>query len=612
MALPTTPRREKNAHAALWWFLPGIAAGLLIGTALERARAGRQQPRMAETAPETVLARPRVPTAAPPFRLAGEAPRPRLDRLAAGGGNLRAALATIEELETGEFEPALRTLEQWKGRDRDVLLRALSKRWAEVDLDEASQFMKKARNLDFGRMLLDDLAPKLVQRDPPGALEFLKGFSNPLFQVLTAHAILGELAKVDPDRATQFLSANPHYSRYEDIYRGVARAYAGVAPLAAVEWAGSLQNRKLRKEAERYAWSAWAESDPAGAAAAFRERKTSLGEQDLAAALSAAWSLRDPEATRNWIEALREPRAQDQAWSRFRINVDDFGSGRALELIQSVASERAQATLALSVSSQLAEKDLPQALKWTEQLPPGAARQQALLSLMDRWAPNDPAAAVAYAAAETEGQGRADLLRRTVGIWSLVDSSAALAWIKDRPPGEERSAVAADALRSIKEFDPQRSLAWLDLIDNPGMRNHAAAEVVQEMAKGDGAAAAQFAARLPPEAQPEAFHSVVRGWAFDNPDSAGGWINTLPTGHARDSAIEAYVSVVDGMDAGLATRWAMAIEEPALRNQTVSGAFKRWVLEKPDAAAAWLQNEPQVAALKIPGLLELQQRAQTR
>ena len=47
-------------------------------------------------------------------------------------------------------------------------------------------------------------------------------------------------------------------------------------------------------------------------------------------------------------------------------------------------------------------------------------------------------------------------------------------------------------------------------------------------------------------------------------------------------------STVDGYDAGLATRWANAIEEPRARQDSVGSAFNRWLESDPAKAHAWL------------------------
>jgi hypothetical protein len=596
--------RLGKSTAPLWLGL-GIALGFLVHPAFHS-----KTPKPDVVSPETSATLPRnpqpseppQPTAPAQHALAG------VTQLATqvASGNVPEILRLIANLGPGEFEQALTLINTVRAEDK-AFVRNLSRRWAEVDPLGAAQFLQKTRDMEFARTLLSDAAPKLVQQDPQGALDFIGSTKNPVFKLFNAHAILGELAKVDPNRATGYLAAHPEFLRYDDIYRQVARSYAQVSPAAAVEWAESLQSRKVKREALQYAWTAWAENDPLGAAAAFQQSKGSMADHDLASALSRSWSAADPKGARAWIESLTDRRAQDAAWAQFRIPLDKFTADEALELFNSVSSGRGQTAIALNVTSQMADRDLPTALAWADRLPSGAARTQALRTLLDRWAPDDPAAAVAYAAAQPEDTSRTELLRRALGVWGLQDPEAAIAWAKERPAGNERDEIASDALRAVREFDPARALSWLELIDNPNIRNQATTEIIGEIAQSDGPAAAQLAAKVPGEAQPQAFYSVIRGWAFSDHEGAGNWINTLPAGAPRDSAINAYVSVIDGMDAGLATHWATAIEQPALRDQVTESAFSRWLHEKPEPAQQWLANAEEPLRSKLQRVLEQHQ-----
>jgi hypothetical protein len=71
-------------------------------------------------------------------------------------------------------------------------------------------------------------------------------------------------------------------------------------------------------------------------------------------------------------------------------------------------------------------------------------------------------------------------------------------------------------------------------------------------------------------------------------EGSANWIGTLQAGPTRDAAIRAFVQSVDGYDAGLATTWATAIEDPRQRRDSLTSAFNRWLQSDVPQAEAWL------------------------
>jgi hypothetical protein len=127
------------------------------------------------------------------------------------------------------------------------------------------------------------------------------------------------------------------------------------------------------------------------------------------------------------------------------------------------------------------------------------------------------------------------------------------------------------------------------MIDDLGQRQRLIQEVVGNWASIDGGAAAQWLSQLPDtDAQVEGYHSVARQWAFSDIEGSANWIRSLPAGPKQDAAIRAFVESVDGYDAALATSWAMAIQEPKHRQESVNSAFRRWMQSDPASAQVWL------------------------
>jgi predicted phosphoadenosine phosphosulfate sulfurtransferase len=58
------------------------------------------------------------------------------------------------------------------------------------------------------------------------------------------------------------------------------------------------------------------------------------------------------------------------------------------------------------------------------------------------------------------------------------------------------------------------------------------------LARKDGAAASEWATKLPPgAARKQAISQVTQEWAQREPGAAGDWIHTMPAGSERDEAL---------------------------------------------------------------------------
>ena len=535
-----------------------------------------------------------VPLAEKPTATKG-ATLDRIRQLLSNRGNIDIAAVFLEipNLNLAECPQALELFSSVRGVEENMLIRALSQRWAALDPNNLLEHANNLRDHSDRLILLRSAAEVLAAQDPEALFKFISNSKSILTKLLNANGVLPALAEVDPARVSKYLADHPEFLRSEDLFSKIGAAYARKSPLDALTWAGSLPSYKLREEAAQGAWLTWAAAEPAKAAAALRNSSTpslpsKTWNRDVCGAISDAWSAKDPHATAEWIESLTDRRDQAQAWGYFKTPLDRLGPDATLDLVNSISSPDAKANLAGRIVFELAKKDLTSAIAWSERLT-GQAHGRAVRVLIDEWSQIDPAAAVAYASGLPQSISRLDVLTRSVPAWSIHDPEAALAWTKTLQ-AEDRNKVATETARALREFDPQRAVSWLDLIENPTSRDHTMQEIVGALASVDGPGAVALAAKLSEARQTDAFSSIARSWAFNDYQATGNWIQTLQPGRARDAAIEAYVSVIDGLDIQAATQWATAIETPEVRDRATASAFRRWMQEKPEGAEAWLQT----------------------
>lgn len=500
-------------------------------------------------------------------------------------------LTRIAHLTLSECESSFLECEKLEGDERNIAFHALSLRWSALDPRDAIRFAETldARRVDEKRVWIRAAAEELGKRDPESLLGLIDAARSPLSRILLAESGLPALAKTNPASVAQYLAGHPELRHLGEVYQRVAEEFGRVAPIDALAWADSIPAYRLRAQVSKQVWSTWARTDPASAAAALRERGAKV-DHDVYEVLSRTWSTKDPLAARDWIQSLQNRGLQERAWQHFVVDPGQIGTDVAHDLVQSITSPSGQAVVAGRVAAEMARNDVAGALTWAENLSQGTSRTEALRSVLDAWSGTDPAAAMAYAVGLPANQFRTDQIKRTVATWGQQNPEAALLWTQSLEPGPLKDGATAEALQMAVRVDPSRTGTWLDLIQGSSIPLHSANQIVNEWAAVDGAAASQWATGLPSVGQADAFYSVIRGWAFGEPEAAGEWIESLTPGAGRDSAIKAYVSVIDGMDAGLATRWATAIEQPNDRNEAVTAAFNRWAVENRSAAEEWLQS----------------------
>lgn len=517
-----------------------------------------------------------------------------LDRLRLAISNSREpqlipALLAIESLGAAECKAALHLLAVAAPASRETLQRAVAERWASLDPHEAFAHSARQPNGDLRAALGSAAGVKLAALNPETALEYITN-ANGEEKFRNAHLLLPAVARVNPARAAEYLESTPQLAGRDALYRMVAQEYALVSPVDALSWTASIPHKGLRDEATRHAWSSWARHDPAAAARMADSGVGSGAPSYVFEDIASSWSRTDLAGAIQWVDSLPEGDNQKSAARRLNASMEILDSSQASALLASATSPAARTALTPQLAAALARSDPAAAISWVQFLPEGPDRSQALRPAFEQWANTDPAAAAQYANQLTDAKQRSDLLKRAIERWTNDDPMAVTQFAQQLPAGKERDTALALGIRGLAQTDHQQALALFKTLQDPEMIGRAAGELMQTVAKQDGAAALTLAQQMPADAPPQAYQSLVRGWAFDHMTDAGQWINNLESGPRKDAAIKAYVSVIDGVDAGLATKWATSIQDPTERTQAVFGAFERWSREAPQAAQQWLDT----------------------
>jgi hypothetical protein len=520
------------------------------------------------------------------------------------------AISAIQQLAFSELRAASGVIQSIPGDERRPLLDALAKRWVSLDANDAfTTALRERRYGDFRERLGRAAGAALVSADPEAALKLVAGARRGLERQHTARWILAAFAKTDPARAAELFMADKSLANEGELLYWIARDFGKASPQAALAWAEKFPALSGRQMAMKMAWVGWAEKDPIAAAAALKDRKGL--DSDIFESVGHAWSRTDPEAALAWAQSITDKPSRDRALRSIYLDVEKLGPDKARSLVESIGDVPLRSDYAGRVAEQLAKSgDVSDALAWAQKLSDAESRARAVNQVVQQWVEVDPAAATRYAAEMPEGKDRTDLFGQAFAHWARTEPDEAFAYGQQLPPGKDRDTATARAIDAMRDDDPKKALQWFEQIEDPKIAKEVAQGLLGSLVRVDQDAALRVVSTLPPETHAEAYHGIVRGWAFDYPQEAGNWVNSLPPGQARDSAVKAYVSVIDGMDAGAATQWAYSIQDPTMRIEATMETFQRWLGNDQSAAAEWLQNTDLPEGLRPFFERELQQRRQ--
>ncbi len=181
-------------------------------------------------------------------------------------------------------------------------------------------------------------------------------------------------------------------------------------------------------------------------------------------------------------------------------------------------------------------------------------------SVWSRWIAKDPRAAVEAAMALPPGALRNQALQGISSSWALKDPEAAISWITLLLPGSERDLAASNLVFQLGMQNPKRALQLImEGFTAPGSRNE----------------------------------NIERGaalWARSDPTAAMAWVEALPSGEARQRALDGAFPMWAKHEPQAALAYLLQQPEGAHRAALMSGAVQAWVENDFEGGFRWLQE----------------------
>ena len=555
----------------------------------------------------------------------------------------------VQQLEHASSLELASLLEQYlamaPGQERDLALRLLCARWAEVDPAGALGAFTAAKAPPDLRLRLltewalldseaawsaipDDqsgknervaVASMLLHEDADVFMKWFRKTRSPAPNGDPAWLRVAELhGKELGEIATAMSKSEPTHPTLQGLLAVLARAHVAKDPEGSLKWASDLP-AALRKATMRAALEEWGRKDPIEVWRRISNDKTG----DLSKASGDAFvtdSVRGGILKRlikdNPADAMKlvleggstDPHAYSVAEQSFKEGVGSAlasGEMKGIDAYRLIASAKGTASMiGLNAFANLwggmSADDLAQTIRDVMAEPGSQNKGLALGGIASSWMTKDPEAAMAFLSKIEDPVMKAEAyaggLRERNG--GHIDPQQQAEFFS-RIPDEDRAMVFATEMSRYGEqkagdnaghsaapqFHPDLLAPLFSKLPASEALTQSAALVALRWGEQDPTSALAWAIDLKDKnAREAAYAHAVDGWAFHDPYAAGTWLAEQSKGPERDAATLPLIQHLSRSDAPMAWEWAESIGDPSLRMDARVSALREWA--SVDSAAA--------------------------
>ena len=537
------------------------------------------------------------------------------------------------------------------GLERDIALRLLCARWAEVDPAGALGTFAAVKAPHFLRLRLltewallnsetawtatpDDEAGKkervavtsmLLYEDADVFMEWFRKTRSPAPKDDPAWLRVAELyGKELGDIAEEMSKSDSTHPSLQGLLVVLARAHVAKDPEASLKWASELPEN-LRKQAMRAALEEWSRKDPVAVWRRISNDKT--GDLSNAAGdISSVQSVRGDILKRlikdNPGDAMKlvleNGRTDNQAYS-VAIHPVTEGVGSALdsgkmtgiEAYRLISSAKGTASIiGLNAFSKLwsgmSADDLAQTLRDVLAEPGDQNKGTAVGGIAGTWMEKDPEAAMAflskiedpvmkaeaYAGGLNERNGSHIDPQQQVEFFSRIpEEDRAMVFATEMSHYGEQKAGDNPHMSAAPDFQPELLAPQFAGLPPSKALTQSASIIALRWGEQDPTSALAWATGLKDSAtRNAAYASAMDGWAFHDPYAAGTWLAGQPKGAERDSATLPLIEHLSRSDASMAWEWADSVGDSSMRMDARVSALRAWASVDPTAAQAAYQR----------------------
>ena len=320
----------------------------------------------------------------------------------------------------------------------------------------------------------------------------------------------------------------------------------------------------------------------------------------------------------------------------------------AIALIDEVTNESGRSILVNSIGSTWAESDLKAALAWANQQTDSKIKNEILVGVISIWAKTNFEAALAYVQSLPPGASQDGLISIPFfqAAFKANSVQGAIAMMRSLPAGRTKDLAASGISGSMSQApttaEPQAAMDIAAGIGDSEMRTNAQANVILRWFARDRAAAIQWMQSLPvgptrdlaamyiardlsmrniedrPAAvnmasgigdtkmRTDALKSAVKFWYRVDPAAAIQWMQSLPVGPSKDTAVIGISLGKSYADPQAAMKMASEIADSDIRTEAQKNVVEEWSWRDPAAATQWINSSSLPEDVKIQLLAKAQ------
>ena len=505
-------------------------------------------------------------------------------------------------------ELAIALLDQVPEIGRSMVLESIGSAWAETDLKAALAWANQQTDSKIKDAILEGVIPSMAKTDLQGALAYAE--------------------KLGPGDTMSLTDGDLHDRTISQVFENAARD--GQGALALMQ---SLPEGRTKDLAARGIIKFMSENDPQAA----MDLATGIGavriRYDVMGSVAESWFKNDPAAATQWMQSLPEGETKDLASITISRLMAQNDPQAALDMATKIGDSNWRTEAQENVVWQLGEwskKNPAAALQWMQSLPEGQTKDIVSSTISREMAARDPQAAFDIATGIGDSDRRTAAQENVVNQWSEKNPAAATEWMQSLPEGLTKDLAASAVSRSMAENDPQASMDMASGIGDSKLRTEAERVAAIFLYEKDPAAAIQWMQSLPvgqtkdsaargissmmsngdKNPQPaaamdmasgigdsnlrnEAQGSVAIAWMSHDPAAAIQWMQSLPEGQTKDSALQGFIyHYQNNNNPQAAFDMATGIGDTGKRTEQELNAARWFFDHDPAAAVPWMQSLP--------------------
>jgi hypothetical protein len=258
---------------------------------------------------------------------------------------------------------------------------------------------------------------------------------------------------------------------------------------------------------------------------------------------------------------------------------------------------------ALSLLGQIREEDLQAALTETEDIKEPQQKMLIYMVLLGKWAEKDGPAAMKYSEEKLKDAGPLMQMAKMgiVSSWAQNDPEAVWKWYKDQEdkdapggPFGGRSMALMGLFSSMGGRDIEGAFKRVKDLESPEERRFALMGISQSAFEDDSRQRVmkEIDSMADPDERKEARQMLIGQWTMMEPEKATAYIESLPIEERRDVARSAGQMMMMS-DPKKAAEFMLKNSEEKDRGSTYDQIMQSWSNQDPNAAGAWLGQQPQ-------------------